>query len=157
MAEKLGGTERNFAALMTKRAHQLGMTKTNFINASGLFSPRQVTTAKDMAKLMMAIKRDFPNYYHMLSLKTFAYKGVQYGSHTAVMKDYKYAKAGKTGYVSQSGFNLVVGAEKGQKDVVAVVMGGRTARTRDSYMVNLLEIASARFLIKSYASATSKY
>lgn len=138
LAEKIGKTEYSFAKLMTTRAHELGMKNTTFKNASGLHSPSQVTTANDMAKLMMALKRDFPEYYSMLSELKFSYKGIEYFSHTNVMKNYKGVKAAKTGYIRASGFNLIVGAEKGKKNIVAVVMGGVTAKARDNQMVQLL-------------------
>lgn len=139
LAEKLGGTEKNFAQMMTKKARQLGMQRTHFTNASGLYNARQVTTAMDMAKLMIAIKRDFPQYYHILSLTHFQYRGVAYGSHTRLMKNYKWAKAAKTGFVSQSGFNLVLNAKKNNENLVAVVMGGATAKSRDDFMRTLLD------------------
>ena len=139
LAEKLGGTEKNFAQLMTKKARQLGMYKTHFTNASGLYNSRQVTTAMDMAKLMVAIKHDFPQYYHLLSLTHFSYHGVHYGSHTRLMKNYKWAKAAKTGFIHQSGFNLVLNASKNNKNLVAVVMGGVTAKSRDDFMRRLLD------------------
>ncbi len=139
LAEKIGRSEGNFARIMTQRAHQLGMKETNFVNASGLFNPKQITTAKDMAKLMMAMKRDFPQYYGMLSQKQFSYKGANYSSHTDLMRNYKGAKAAKTGYVRASGFNVVVGAEKNNKNLIAVVMGGITARSRDKLTANLLD------------------
>lgn len=139
LAEKLGGTEKNFARLMTQKAHQLGMKRTNFTNASGLYNARQVTTATDIAKLMVAIKRNFPQYYHLLSLTHFSYRGIHYGSHTRLMKDYKWAKAAKTGFVSRSGFNLVLNAKKNNENLVAVVMGGRTAKNRDDFMRILLD------------------
>lgn len=139
LAEKLGGTEKNFARLMTKKARQLGMVRTQFMNASGLYNARQVTTATDMATLMIAIKRNFPQYYHILSLNHFSYHGVQYGSHTELMKDYKWTKAAKTGFVSKSGFNLVLNAKKNNENLVAVVMGGRTAKNRDDFMRTLLD------------------
>lgn len=139
LAEKLGGSEKNFAYLMTQKARQLGMTRTSFANASGLYNSRQVTTAMDMAKLMIAIKHDFPQYYHLLSLTHFSYKGVQYGSHTRLMRSYKWAKAAKTGFISQSGFNLVLNADKNNENLVAVIMGGSTAKSRDDFMRILLD------------------
>ncbi len=139
LAERLGKTENNFARMMTQRARQLGMKNTTFMNASGLHNPRQVTTAIDMAKMLMALKRDFPQYYPMLSKNFFAYKGVEYGAHSSLLKNYQYTKAGKTGFVNASGFNLVLNAEKNGNDLVGVVLGGRTAATRDNFMKNLLE------------------
>ena len=138
LAEKIGQTEKNFAILMTEKAHELGMSSTTFKNASGLFDPNQVTTARDMATLMISIKRDFPEYYEMLSLLNFTYKGVTHRSHTTVMKVYPWAKAAKTGYVRASGFNLAIGAQKDKRNLVAVVMGGVTAKARDKIMIELL-------------------
>jgi D-alanyl-D-alanine carboxypeptidase (penicillin-binding protein 5/6) len=139
LAERIGGSEANFARIMTERAKQLGMKDTVFLNASGLPNPAQVTTAKDMAKLMMALKRDFPRYYHILSETRFSYNGRDFDTHNRVVRDYKWAKAGKTGFVNASGFNLVVGAEKDNHDIVGVVLGGSTAKARDALMVSLLE------------------
>lgn len=138
LAEKLGVTEKNFAIKMTDKAKQLGMNKTVFRNASGLPDDKQVTTARDMATLMIALQSDFPDFYEMLSELVFVRKGVTYKSHTNVMKVCSYAKAGKTGYVRASGFNLVIGAEKGERQLVAVVMGGVTAKARDDKMLALL-------------------
>jgi D-alanyl-D-alanine carboxypeptidase len=138
LAEKIGGTEKNFARLMTIKARQLGMHNTFFTNASGLYNAKQVTTALDMAKLMIAIKRDFPQYYHILSLTHYTYKGVHYGPHTRLVKNYTWAKAAKTGFISQSGFNLVLNAVKNNKNLVAVIMGGTSAKNRDDFMYTLL-------------------
>lgn len=139
LAEKIGGTESKFATLMTTQARELGMKNTTFKNASGLYDPNQITTAYDMALLMQAIKKDFPEYYNMLSALNFTYDGVEYHSHTNVMKVYSWAKAGKTGYVRASGFNLVIGAQKNDQNIVAVVMGGATAKIRDDKMIKLLD------------------
>lgn len=139
LAEKIAGSEKNFAKMMNQKAKQIGMKDTNFVNASGLHNPKQITTAIDMAKLMLAIKRDFPGYYGLLSQNQFAYKGTPYKAHSKLMTQYSGFVAGKTGYVKQSGFNLVMNAEKDDKDLIAVVMGGRTAKIRDDYMENLLD------------------
>ncbi len=139
LAEKISGSENTFAAMMTKTARYLGMNNTNFSNASGLPNSKQVTTAKDMARLMVALKRDFPGYYNMLSLKSFSYKRQDFGGHNQLMKTYAGAKAGKTGYIMASGFNLALNAERNGKSLVGVVMGGRTAKTRDDYMKNILD------------------
>ena len=139
LAEKIGGSEYKFAVLMTSRARALGMKNTTFKNASGLFDPNQITTAHDMAILMQAIKKDFPEYYNMLSALHFTYDGTEYYSHSNVMKVYSWAKAGKTGYIRASGFNLVIGAQKKDQNIVAVVMGGATAKIRDDKMIKLLD------------------
>lgn len=68
LAEKIGGSEANFVRLMNQRARDLGMTRTNFENASGLPDMDQVTTARDMITLGMRLQDDFPSFYPMLSL-----------------------------------------------------------------------------------------
>ena len=139
LAEKIAGSEKEFTMLMNQKARRLGMKHTNFSNSTGLHHSKQVTTARDMAKLMIAIKRDFPEYYHLLSLKSFNYKGEQYYAHTRLIKNYKWAKAAKTGYINQSGFNLVLNAHKNNKNLVAVIMGGRSALLRDNFARALLD------------------
>jgi len=139
LAEKLGGSEHGFVQMMNSKGQQLGMKNTHFANATGLYNSSQVTTAMDMARLMIAIKHDFPQYYSMLSSVHFNHNGVHYGPHTQLMIHYKWAKAAKTGFISQSGFNLVLNAKKNNEDLVAVVMGGRSARSRDHFMKLLLD------------------
>lgn len=139
IAEKLGKTESNFGVMMTQKARQLGMNSTVFKNASGLPHPRQVSTARDIAKLLLAVKRDFPQYYHLLSQRSFKFRGVNYASHNRFGLNYKGAKAGKTGFINASGFNLVTNVEKNGRDIVAVILGGRTAYTRDAAMVKLVD------------------
>ena len=123
---------------MTKRARQLGMHSTNFINASGWHHPAQRTTAYDMAKLAMALKRDFPQYYHLFSRTSFYYKNTLYKGHNHVTANLKGAEGMKTGFTSKSGWNLVTTAKRGSKRLVGVVLGGHTAKTRDSKMMTLL-------------------
>ncbi len=64
LAERLGGTESNFAAMMTQTAHRLGMSSSSFENASGLPDDGQISSARDLALLSAAVLRDFPQYYH---------------------------------------------------------------------------------------------
>jgi D-alanyl-D-alanine carboxypeptidase len=139
LAEGISGSEPRFAALMNKVAAHLGMERTRFYNASGLHDERQVTTAYDMARLAIALKRDFPQYYHLFKKTSFRFKGRLYASHNHVVRNYKWADGLKTGYVRQSGFNLVTTAAKGDKTLVGVVLGGVSARERDARMVAMLE------------------
>ena len=139
VAETIGGSEDNFARLMTKRARQLGMKNTVFRNASGLHDPRQLTTAKDMALLGIALKKHFPQYFQYFSRKSFTYNGEYYNGHNRVMESYPGADGLKTGYVRASGFNLVTTASRRGTSLVGVVMGGRTQPSRDAQMVRLLD------------------
>ncbi len=139
LAEHLGGSEWSFAQKMTHMARQLGMTGTVFKNPHGLPNSGQYTTAKDMAKLGIALKRDFPQYYDYFKETEFRWKGRTYKGHNNVMKDYEGVDGIKTGYINASGFNLVTSAHKDGYNLVAVVMGGKTSRSRDDHMKDLLD------------------
>ena len=139
VAEHLGGSEWKFAMQMTNKARQLGMRNTVFKNAHGLPNSDQYTTAKDMAKLGIALRRDFPQYYGYFKETQFSWKGKRFKSHNNVLKDYDGVDGIKTGYINASGFNLVTSAHKHGYNVVAVVMGGKTSRSRDDHMKDLLD------------------
>lgn len=139
VAETLGKTEWNFALMMNHKARELGMRHTTFRNPSGLPNPQQRSTAMDLAKLGIALRRDFPEYYKFFSLREFDFNGRTYTTHNRVMARYSGADGLKTGYINSSGFNLVTSARKDGHRVVAVVMGGRTAAARDNTMIELLD------------------
>ena len=138
ISEHLGGTEREFAKKMTRKAKALGMTRTTFKNASGLPNRAQVSTARDMAKLAVAIRRDFPQYFHYFSNTHFVWNGLKYKNHNRLLSSYSGTDGIKTGYINASGFNLVATVQRNGVRLVGVVFGGRTGRTRDKHMVSLL-------------------
>jgi D-alanyl-D-alanine carboxypeptidase len=139
LAEAIGGTEWNFALLMNKKARELGMHNTMFRNPNGLPDNKQHTTAYDMARLAIALRRDFPEYYPFFKLQEFSYGGVSYNTHNHVMERYDGADGVKTGYINASGFNLVTSVRRDGYMLVAVVMGGTSASARDNYMIGLLD------------------
>ena len=139
LAEKLGGTEENFAAMMTRQARRLGMMSTTFFNASGLPHPQQFTTARDMSTLAIALMRDYPDDYELFSTRSFTFRGRSINGHNNLMYRYKGMDGIKTGYTNASGFNLVSAVEKDGRRVVGVVMGGRTAASRDRIMEKLID------------------
>lgn len=141
LGETIGGTEANFAAMMTKRAQALGMTNTVFKNANGLPNPQQVTTARDLATLSRALRRDFPQHYHYFSTAEFTYKGVTVANHNRVLNQLDGADGLKTGYIRASGFNLASSATRGGRRIVGVVLGGESGSWRDARMVQLMEQA----------------
>jgi D-alanyl-D-alanine carboxypeptidase len=142
IAETLGGgSEEVFAEMMTEKAHELGMTHTNFHNASGLPDPLQLTTARDMAILARHIAYDFPQYYHYFSVSGFSYAGRNYVNHDNLLAAFEGTDGIKTGYTQLSGFNLVTSAVRDNKHVIGVVLGGPTAAARDHEMVRLLSAA----------------
>jgi D-alanyl-D-alanine carboxypeptidase len=142
IAEALGGgSENTFAAMMTAKAHQLGMTRTNFRNASGLPDSEQFTTARDIALLGRHLAYDFPQYFRYFSTPSFSYSGRVYGSHDNLLAAFPGTDGIKTGYTQLSGFNLVSSVVRDNKHVVGVVMGGPTAAVRDGEMMRLLAVA----------------
>ncbi|MCL6706192.1 D-alanyl-D-alanine carboxypeptidase [Pseudomonas sp. R2.Fl] len=160
LAEKLGGSESAFAAMMTERARGLGMSRTVFRNASGLPDARQVTTARDMSTLAVALLRDFPQEYKLFNTQSFNFRGKKIRGHNNLMYRYSGMDGIKTGYTNASGFNLVSAVRKGDRRVIGVVMGGRTAKSRDRIMENLIEANIAKAsggsrLVASAGSASS--
>ncbi|MBZ9789441.1 D-alanyl-D-alanine carboxypeptidase [Rhizobium sp. 3T7] len=139
MAEKLGGSESNFARMMTQKARQLGMNRTAFYNASGLPDGRQVTTARDMSTLAVALMRNYPSEYRLFSTASFNFRGRTIRGHNNLMYRYQGMDGIKTGYTNASGFNLVSAVKDGSRRLVGVVLGGRTARSRDAKMAGLLD------------------
>ncbi len=139
LAESLGKTDWNFGVMMTNKARSLGMKNTVFRNPHGLPDSRQYTTAYDMALLGIALRRDFPQYYHFFTTRSFTYKGRTYGSHNRVLDRYPGVDGIKTGYINASGFNLVSSVKRDGVTMVAVVMGGITGASRDNHMVTLLK------------------
>jgi D-alanyl-D-alanine carboxypeptidase len=148
IAENLGGTEENFARIMTQTAHNLGMKNTTFRNASGLPNDEQLTTARDMAILALRVMRDYPKYYEVFETRYFTYRGRQYRNHNRLLFDYKGTNGIKTGYTRASGFNLTASVERSDKHLVGVVLGGRTGALRDAAMRSLFDKHWAKATIK---------
>lgn len=144
VAEALAETEIQFAVAMTERARELGMSKTTFKNASGLPNRRQRTTARDMARLSSRLLSDHADRYHYFATKTFSFRGRTYRSHNALVGSYPGADGLKTGYIRASGFNLASSAVRRGQRIVAIVIGGRKAQTRNAEMVRLLDLGFER-------------
>ena len=139
VAERLGGTESGFARMMTRRARELGMNNTTFVNASGLHNPQQVSSARDMAILARTVINQHSGYYRYFSTANFTYKGRSYHNHNRLMETYKGMDGMKTGYVGPSGFNLVASAVRNDRRLIGVVFGGRTTASRNAHMAELLD------------------
>lgn len=138
VAEHIGGSEPDFARLMTNKARLLGMKNTVFRNASGLPDREQFTTARDMAKLAMRLQDHFPKYFRHFQTRSFRYKKRTYRNHNVLLGRYRGVNGIKTGYTRASGFNLVTSLQHDRRHVVAVVMGGKTGRIRNAQMRRLL-------------------
>lgn len=139
LAEGIAGSEPRFAQRMTAKARALGMRNTRFMNASGLFHPEQVSSARDMAILSRSLMRDFPYEYRYFSTRSFTFAGHTYHNHNKLMQTYAGMDGLKTGYVHQSGFNLAASAVRGGRRLIGVVFGGRTTASRNKHMAELLD------------------
>lgn len=139
VAEHLGKTERSFGKLMTKKAQELGMTRTIFRNASGLPNRGQLSTARDMATLAQRLMNDFPQYYKYFARTKFTYEGKTFRGHNKFMSRYAGADGLKTGYINASGFNLAASAKRDGHRLIGVVFGGKSARQRDSHLATLMD------------------
>jgi D-alanyl-D-alanine carboxypeptidase len=138
MAEKLGGTEQRFATLMTLRAHELGMTSTNFTNANGLPDSRNISTARDLAILSRAVMRDYPQYYRLFATKSFNFRGQNIGNHNHLLSEVSGVDGLKTGFTNASGFNIAISGVRDNRRLIVVVLGGPTRVTRDRVAESLL-------------------
>ncbi|MGQ0676620.1 MAG: D-alanyl-D-alanine carboxypeptidase family protein [Rhodospirillales bacterium] len=141
LAEAIAGSEPAFAERMTAKAKTIGMRNTRFKNASGLPDPEQVTTARDLATLGMAVLREYPRQYQVFATHDFSYDGYVHPNHNKLLGRYAGLDGIKTGYIRASGFNLVASAERGGRRLVAVVLGGNAPGWRDKHMAQLLDTA----------------
>ena len=139
VAEHLEGSEKAFARKMTEKARYIGMTRTIFRNASGLHNRRQVSTARDIARLSRYLIKRYPQYYKYFSTTRFSYGGKTYRSHNKLMGRYVGMDGLKTGYISASGYNLAASVKRGNKRIIGVVFGGRKAKSRNIHMANILD------------------
>lgn len=138
-AERLGGTEANFAEMMTKKARELGMKNTRFVNASGLPNVNHSTTARDIAILSMSMVKAFPQYYSYFGQQQFAYGPTQYKTHNHLLGKIPGVDGIKTGYTVAAGFTLAASAVRDGRRLVAIVLGGPSIRARDTNVTALLE------------------
>lgn len=138
LGEFLGGSESRFAQIMTNKARALGMTRTTYRNAHGLPNTAQMTTARDQARLGMALRQHFPQYYGYFSTRSFKFGKQTIGNHNRLLGSVDGVDGIKTGYIRASGFNLVTSLERDGRSIVAVVIGGRSGASRDAQMRKLI-------------------
>ena len=124
---------------MTWKARQLGMQHTWYQNASGLPDPSQRTTARDVARLSLALYHDFPREYRYFSTQEFYFRGDEINTHNHLLEWYPGADGIKTGFVNASGFNIATSAVRNGRRLIGVIMGGRSAHSRDLQMASLLD------------------
>lgn len=140
LAEGIGGSERAFAEMMTRRAHQLGMTNTTFRNPHGLTENGHLSTARDMATLARHLFFDFPEYYNIFSRKNDHAAGKQIWTTNRLLSSYSGADGIKTGYTRAAGYNLAASAHRGEERIIAVVMGAPSSAARNRKVAQLLDL-----------------
>lgn len=138
VGESLAKSERDFALKMTAKARDIGMARTTFRNASGLGNRGQLSTARDMATLAIALMRDFPQYYKLFSTTRYKHGDRTYRNHNKLLTTYEGTDGIKTGYIRASGFNLVASVKRGDTRLIGVVFGGKSAKQRNRHMTKLL-------------------
>lgn len=138
LGEFIGGSEDRFASLMTGKARALGMTRTTYRNANGLPNTAQMTTARDQARLGMALRQHFPQYYGYFAIRSFNFGKQTIGNHNRLVGNVKGVDGIKTGYTRAAGSNLATSAQLDGRSIVAVVLGGRSSAARDATMRKLV-------------------
>ncbi|KZL06733.1 D-alanyl-D-alanine carboxypeptidase DacF precursor [Pseudovibrio axinellae] len=138
IAEHISGSETAFGRRMTQTARSIGMRNTIFRNPHGLPNSKQITTAADLALLGRAIQDRFPKYYKYFNTRSYTYAGRRMGNHNKLLGRVRGVDGIKTGYTNASGFNLVTSVKRDNRQIVAVVLGGRTGRSRDAQMEKLI-------------------
>lgn len=139
LAEKVAGSEENFASLMNDTAKRLGMTRSHFVNPHGLPVPGQVSTARDLVRLARAALRDFPEHQSMWTLSEVRVGKQRLRSHNQLLKSFEGADGIKTGFICDSGYNVVASATRDGKRLLAVVLGEPTGRDRALRAAALLD------------------
>lgn len=139
VGENIGGSQAGFAIRMNAEAARLGMTGTHFVNPNGLFSPDQYTTARDLALLVMAIRKEFPQYAPWFSIEGLAVGKRAIPNYNLLIGRYPGADGMKTGFVCPSGFNMIGSATRNGRTLVAVVLGEKSAISRAETAARLLD------------------
>jgi D-alanyl-D-alanine carboxypeptidase len=139
IAEAIGGSEAGFMARMNETAKKLGMSRTHFVNPNGLPIPNQYTTARDLARLSTALMRDFPQHAHYWATPYFQIGNRRLRSHNALLRKFDGADGIKTGFICDSGFNIVASATRDGRKLVAIVLGSPTSQDRNIRAASLLE------------------
>jgi len=139
LAEGVDGSVENFADDMTKTAHRLGMTESNFVNPNGLPADGQITSARDLAILARALIRDFPEYEFYWHIPAIKYGRRVIRNYNTLLGRYPGADGMKTGFICAAGFNLVATATRGGRQLIAVVLGAQSSAARAVKAAELLE------------------
>ena len=146
IAEHLAGSEEAFVAQMNKRAAELGMTETHYVNSHGLYADGQYTTAADTAKLAVHILRTYPDATKYTSPPSFEYGGISQPNWNGLVRRDARVDGLKTGHLSQAGYHMTASAQDGDMRLVAVVMGTTGERAREDEALALLNYGFSNYV-----------
>ena len=138
LAEFVAGSEGAFVDIMNQQAELLGMTNTNFENATGLPSPNHYSTAQDMALLAQATINDYPETYPIYAEKQFTFNNIRQPNRNSLLWRDSSVDGLKTGHTEEAGYCLVASAERDNTRFIAVVMGARSAESRSQEVQKML-------------------
>lgn len=139
IAEHVGGSQDRFAAQMTLKARELGMTQTRYVNPNGLPDARQVSSARDLAILSRAVMRDYPQYYRYFGQHDWYYQGREYRNTNGLLRQGLGYDGLKTGFTNASGYNLAATAVRDGRRLITIVLGGRSTASRNSHVAELMD------------------
>jgi D-alanyl-D-alanine carboxypeptidase len=149
IAEAVAGSEEAFVERMNEAAKHLNMTRTHYVNVNGLPDEGQVTTARDLAKLARAIIVEFPEYAGLFTTVQVQVGKQMIRTHNGMLVSYPGADGMKTGFICDSGFNIVVSATREGRKLVAVILGEPSIASRRERAVDLLDNGFQRYFWKS--------
>ncbi|HVZ13182.1 MAG TPA: D-alanyl-D-alanine carboxypeptidase family protein [Bauldia sp.] len=149
VAESVGGSEPKFVARMNATAQRLGMVSTHYDDANGLPSDGQLTTARDLAVLARAIFTDFPEYVSYFGIPAIKAGKRVLRSENDLLERYQGTIGMKTGFICASGYNIVASARRGNRTLIAIVLGAPSADSRGAAAAHLLDDGFATWLTQS--------
>ena len=149
VAEGLAGSEDAFAEMMTRRAKEIGLTNSNFANATGWPHPKHYMSARDLAVLTERLVTDFPEHYKIFAEKTFTYSKIKQSNRNPLLYRDIGSDGLKTGHTEEAGYGLAASAVRGERRIVMVVNGLTSIRERSRESLRVMEWAFRTF--KPYA------
>ena len=145
LAEGLGGTEEAFAAEMTRKGREIGLTGSSFANATGWPDPNQRMTARDLATLALRLIADFPEYYHYYGETEFTYAGIRQSNRNPLLYKSLGADGLKTGHTEEAGYGLTASAVQDDRRVILVLNGLESQKARSEESARLIGWAFREF------------
>jgi len=155
ISEAIGGTEPGFADMMNAQAKLLGMKNTHYANASGLPNDAQLTSARDLAILTEALIKDFPEQAYLYSMTSVKVGDKEVETHNTLLKTYDGADGMKTGFICDSGYNIVASATRDGHRLIAVVLGEQSSASRNVRAAAMLDYGFQNYIWKSMFNDTT--